>query len=295
MSGASPATDRPAAYNQVMTYNENERVDPLGSTGGAGWNPAQHPRASDGQWEKKLGAPATVQLDGRTDRFAVTADAIQNSWGSFAGYDVEPGPGGSYLFRFVEDNGNIHWEANVDTNGLLTDVYHNGKRINSHVSLYEDAEYELADAHDRPLSQDDIVARRELNDAIAYQRSVGADIDTEIEGFHGATDYAAIDAHRVERVKAIAEEYRSTLTHPFKGLAESRKQDQLDLVNLAARRRTAELRASGVPAPRSALRDNNPFKDCVNDVELEDRIRTYDGPATDALAYATERKRELAA
>lgn len=276
-----------------MTYNETDRVDPKGSTGGAGWNPAHHPRASDGQWEKKLGAPATVQLGTRSDHFAVTADAIQSAWGEFGGYDVEPGPGGSYLFRFVEDTGNIHWEANVDTNGLLTDVYHNGKRVNSHVSLYEDAEYELSEAHGRPLSQNDINARRELNDAIAYQRSVGAPIDEEIQGFHAAADYASIDTHRVERVKAIAEEYRSTLTHPFKGLAESRKQDQLDLVNLAARRRTAELRASGMTGPRSALRDSNPFKDCVNDVELEDRIRTYDGPPADALAYATERKREL--
>lgn len=260
------------------------------------YNETDHPRAPDGQWEKKVGAPADVALSPQPDRHTVTVDALQNSWGSFdGGWEADPEPGGGMRYRFSEFNGNVEWEASVDTNGLLTDVYHKGHRVNSHVSLYEDAEYELAEAHGRPLTHADIVARRELNDAIAYQRSVGADIDSELDGFYKAKDYSDIDAHRIERVKAIAEEYRSTLMHPFKGLAESRKQDQMDLVNLAARRRTAELRAGGVPTPRTKLGAHNPFNDCVNDVEIEERIRKFDGPPADTLAYATERKRELSA
>lgn len=259
------------------------------------YNETQHPRAADGQWEKKLGAPAGVTLSDSSSKYETTVDAIQNSWGGFSGWDAEPESGGSMRFRFLEDSGNVHWEAVVDTNGLLTDVYHKGHRVNSGVSLYEDAEYELSEAHGRDLSLEEHQHRRELNDAIAYQRSVGSDIDAELDAFHQAKDYASIDAVRIERVKNVTEEYRRTLAHPFRNLADSRKRDQLELINLAARRRTNELRIGGAPVPHTKLGSNNPFCDAVNDVEIEERIRTFDGTPADALAYATERKRELSA
>lgn len=45
-----------------MTFTPVERVDPAGSTGSAGWNPAQHPRATDGTFTEKVGAVPEIAL-----------------------------------------------------------------------------------------------------------------------------------------------------------------------------------------------------------------------------------------
>lgn len=255
------------------------------------YNESLHPREASGQWTQKTGAAPSVSLT--PDRTVISADAIQNAWGKFSAYAVEPEAGGHMRIRFENEDGEVAWEAVTDTNGLLTDVYHKGKRVNSYSTAYEDAEQELLDAHSIPLSADELSARRELNDAIAYERSTGLETDAELHTFFGAKDYQAVDNIRLRRVKEVGEEYRSTLQHPLRGLAEGRKRDQMNLIDLASRKRTAELRAAGHTVPASRLGYNNPFRDAANDVELEAGIRNYDGNPADALEYATERKREL--
>lgn len=69
-----------------MTFNENQHVDPNGSTGRARFNPAQHPRAADGQFAEKLGAAPEVSLEtgaplddiqlGPGNRFAVKYETL---------------------------------------------------------------------------------------------------------------------------------------------------------------------------------------------------------------------------
>lgn len=257
------------------------------------FDPALHPRENNGQWTSKTGAAATVTLGDERTRNRTSTDAIEAAWGSFSGCISEPEAGGATRLRFLEEDGETRWEAVVDANGLLTDAFHKEKRINSGLSAFEDAEYELAEAHSIPLSNADIKARRELNDAIAYERATGGDIDAELNAFYQAKDYHEIDAIRLERVKEVGKEYRSILQHPLRSLAEGRKQSQMQLIELASRRRTAELRTAGIPVPHSRLPYNNPFREAVNDVELEEGIRNYDGSPATALEYATERKREL--
>lgn len=56
---------------------ENKRVDPLGSTGSAGWNPAQHPRGVTGQFAAKEGEAAAVALPASTNDFRHAEDISQ--------------------------------------------------------------------------------------------------------------------------------------------------------------------------------------------------------------------------
>lgn len=123
-----------------MSFSEADRVNPKGFTGRDGFDPSQHPRATDGTFSEKVGAAPGISLENKPP---LNAKIVHQVWNG--DYAVETGEETEFDIRAVLDAASLDDIRSMDSSGdrdwLHDDAVNAGLIESAHGPYYVDTFY----------------------------------------------------------------------------------------------------------------------------------------------------------